>query len=424
MFWYEFIFVVLNAVSWLFPVYLTYVKNQYFIPLLSPQTFFPIFIFYQMLNSMMQVWTGWMGETENGILYTSQNAMISNDGYYLEPLMLLFFAGFFFHLPFIMAKPIVYQRERLIDAVKRPVKISVFSGFIIVSLMVFFILINYILPNAAFGTFWTYSLAMFSVFVLFPLYRSSKFYFIVALVVVAIYGFVLKSKAAFLFPFLSFFVYYFVSRQIKPNITFLVRMLLGLLLIYLLLSLGGFDFSARKIMHRDYAFESFSALVNDCDPVSITCDSEDVSSWTLAELGKAVPNIIHPDKANSFNPSLMVSEIFLQYDHDRLPDAYFNRFILFSGYYDLGVIGMIMQAFFIGLISNLLWGWIVKVSQRNNLFAYAYLPAPIYAGYFMSVGAFAYVFASFIIPAIIFIIIFSVLTKPTYPANFLISYDS
>jgi len=397
----------LNGILWIGPSIYQWVRSRGLLPVLDPQHYISFFVFYQLTNTMFQKWIGWMGETENGILYTSQLNYSYDENYYFLPLLFSAIAAIFFRIPFLIGKGNTLKSNVFLSALGQDFNTSklFYAALLILSLVSFSV--YSLIPNEGYGTFWSYALSMTNMFILFIAYKSAnKFFFIFAFLIIVSSALILKSKAALLFPFLPFIVVFMAKFRINLSLRGILRICIIALTFFSLLSLGGFDFSIRKIMHRDYAFESFSALIEKCETVSITCDSQEVFSWGAAELGKAIPNIIHPDKANAFNPSKKVSEIFLPQDFERLPDAYYNRFIFFSGYYDFGLVGLILHAFFAGLIFQFSWSLIISLAIRDPIYLFLYLPAPIYVGYYLSVGAYAYVIATYIFPAAFIFLIY------------------
>ena len=119
---------------------------------------------------------------------------------------------------------------------------------------------NYILPNTGLGTFWTYPLAMTNCFLPFMVFVINKRLGILCFVFTIITGTVLQSKAALVYPVLPILFYYFYFYFYLKNVFSIFIPILLIIFIWVLLSLGGFDFVLAKLLHRDYAFEVFAAL--------------------------------------------------------------------------------------------------------------------------------------------------------------------
>jgi len=210
-----------------------------------------------------------------------------------------------------------------------------------------------------------------------------------------------------------------------------MSLILGFLTIVYAFSIGGFGNDARRLLHRDYAFESFAALVNksenkffgNTEYLLTNQTNGPINSWTLNELEKGVPSILHPGKRYSINPSKAVTEMYLPEDYKVLPEAYFNRFILFSGYYDLGLIGALINALIFGMFYGWIWKKVkIKVHKVNLLWpVFLYMPIPAIASYFIAVGGITYGLINALIPiGLVFILLlisrFTIKTPKNYNA--------
>jgi len=183
---------------------------------------------------------------------------------------------------------------------------------------------------------------------------------------------------------------------------------LGFSMILFAFSIGGFGTDARRLLHRDYAFESFAALVNKSEnryfgsfEYLLTDQSNGpILSWTFNELEKGIPSILHPGKKDSINPSKAVTKMYLPEDYKVLPNAYFNRFLLFSGYYDIGLIGAIFNALLFGMFYGWIWKVVKRKVRKKNLLwpVFLYMPIPAIATYFIAVGGITYGLINVFIP--------------------------
>ena len=130
-----------------------------------------------------------------------------------------------------------------------------------------------------------------------------------------------------------------------------------------------------------------------------------VSSWTIAEIVEGIPSALNPYKQETINPAKLVTATFLPEDYAVIPFAYFNRFLLFAGYYDFGVIGALLQAFFIGVFYAVLWRKTLQVINKEGHFwpLIVYTPLPTISTYFVSVGGISYGLIIAVIPSLIFL---------------------
>lgn len=82
--------------------------------------------------------------------------------------------------------------------------------------------------------------------------------------------------------------------------------------------------------------------------------------------------------------------------------------MLFAGYYDFGIFGSLIGAFFYGLFLSYFWKLtktkIIKYEATWPIFVY--LPLPSFGVYFLACGAFAYPVINTTISSIILYIIF------------------
>ena len=109
------------------------------------------------------------------------------------------------------------------------------------------------------------------------------------------------------------------------------------------------------------------------------------------------------------NPAKRVAiELFPEEIVNR-PNTYWNRHMLFAGYYDFGIFGSLISAFFHGLFLSYFWKLTkTKVKRYNAKWpVFIYLPLPSFGVYFLSVGNFAYPFLTVSIAFTILLIIFN-----------------
>ena len=136
----------------------------------------------------------------------------------------------------------------------------------------------------------------------------------------------------------------------------------------------------------------------------------------VSDSSPVIPVIFRYDVASKRPTSKAVTEIYLPEDYKVLPHAYFNRFILFSGYYDLGLIGALISSLLFGMFYGWIWRKVKKKVQKINLLwpVFLYMPIPAIATYFIAVGGIAYGLINSLVPIglVFFIIILSRLKVP------------
>ena len=415
---FEFILSILITAVWLGP-FLISIKRKVF-NFLHPQTLIPLWLIYFIWNAMIEKWAPWMVEPEPGIIRTTTELLPKYPDFFILPLIVVLISGIFFHFGVRIMSPAVYSQSsydvrgmikyKIVDNQMK----SIFLLFSFILCAVAWVP-NFILPNTGLGTFWTYPLAMTNCFLPFMVFLINKRLGMICFVFTLITGTVLQSKASLIYPFLPIIFYYFYFYFYLKNIFSIFIPLLCIALLWILLSLGGFDFFLAKLLHRDYAFEVFASLIHFSNNslfgnleygISGVLNSSSVS-WIWAEIVEGIPSILNPYKAESVNPAKLVTESFLptDYANSTLRDAYFNRFLLFAGYHDFGFIGALLQAFIFGII----YAWFYRrflrrVSKEELLWPiFVYLPIPCISTYFVSAGGITYGFINALIPSLMII---------------------
>lgn len=430
----EIFLTILIVIFWLGPFFKSISSGR--VNALHPQFITPFWISYFVLNTMIQTWLSWMGGTEYGILRTTDAEMLYSRDYLIISLIIVALSAPFYHLGVRVFNNAINKsgHEYLIFSnISRvvPRKNQLLFSFLALLASATVWVPNYLMPNEGYGTFWTYPLVMTSVILPIMLFNIKKMLGIISLMLAFIGASILHSKASFVYPLLPFIMYYvFLKFNLKSFKSWLA-LILGLLTIVYAFSVGGFGSDARRLLHRDYAFESFAALVNKSENIFfgnaeylLTNQANGpINSWTLNELEKGVPSILHPGKRYSINPSKAVTEMYLPEDYKVLPEAYFNRFILFSGYYDLGLIGAFINALIFGMFYGWIWKKVkIKVCKVNLLWpVFLYMPIPAIASYFIAVGGITYGLINALIPiGIMFILLlisrFTIKTPKNYNA--------
>jgi hypothetical protein len=412
--------VVIVVLLWLWPFLKSLRTGK--VHVLHPQCLTPIWISYFVLNTMIQVWLSWMGGTEYGILRTTDAEMAHNRTYLIIPLVFVGLCAPFYHFGVRIFNPSIAKSGNDLLCIKQSVRVVRKSRTIMFSTLGLLAsatcwLPNYFIPNEGFGTFWTYPLAMVNVILPLMLFNIHKVLGVVSLALSFVGAAILHSKASFVYPLLPFIMYYvFLYFRIRSFKAWMA-MFVGFGIIVLSFSIGGFGNDARRLLHRDYAFESFAALVNksenryfgNAEYIFSGTTNGPITSWTFSEFEKGVPSILHPGKRNSINPSKAVTSMYLPEDYKALPNAYFNRFLVFSGYYDLGLIGAFLNALFVGMFYSFIWKVVKKKVMKTNLLwpIFLYMPIPAIGTYFIAVGGVTYGLINAFVPiAIVYILIF------------------
>ncbi len=400
------------VVVWLGPFLLS-LKHRVF-NFLHPQTLIPIWITYFVLNALVEKWTPWMVEQEPGIIRTTSHLLPEFPNLFILPLVVVLVSGVFFHLGIRVLSPSVYSKSSFnsreminYKIVDDDMRVSFLLLAFILSSMAW--VPNYLLPNEGLGTFWTYPLAMVNCFIPFMIYLINKPLGILSFGFMLVTGTVLQSKAALIYPMLPIIFYYFYFHfKIKNFFSLLIPVFI-ILFLWLLLSIGGFGFALAKLFHRDYAFEVFALLIHYSPnqlfgnlefAISGVLNSSSVS-WIWAEIIEGIPSILNPFKGESINPAKLVTSEFLPIDYAVLPSAYFNRFILFAGYHDFGIIGACIQGFSFGLLYSWFYRRFIRRVKKEKLLwpLFVYLPVPCLSTYFIAAGGITYGFINALIPA-------------------------
>ena len=364
-----------------------------------------------------------MIEQEPGIIRTTSFLLPTHPTLFILPLIIILVSGFFFHFGSRILSPSIYSDSsfnfrstseyEIIDYDHKTIFL-----FFAITLSSLAWVPNYLLPNEGLGTFWTYPLAMVNCFLPFMIYSINKplgflsFFFLILTVIV------LQSKAALVYPFLPIIFYYFFFKHKIKNLFSLSIPLFIIAFLWILLGIGGFDFVLAKLFHRDYAFEVFALLIH-YSPNNLFGNfeygisgilSSSSYSWTWAEISEGIPSVLNPFKGDSVNPAKLVTSSFLPIDYAVLPNAYFNRFLLFAGYHDFGILGSFMQAFIYGLLYSWFYRRCIRRVKSEKLLwpLFVYLPVPCLSTYFITAGGITSGFINALIPAfLIFLLVYS-----------------
>ena len=389
---------------------------------LHPQFFTPLWVAYFVINVMVQKWYPWMGGTRQGILRTTDRVLVSTEEYFILPLLVVALSAPFFHLGvriFCGSISLSSADRILLLKTKEVVAKSQRIPFVVIAFFASAVvwLPNYFIPNEGFGTFWTYPLAMANAFLPFMIYCVNKPVGLLSFGFTLVAAIIMRSKAAFIYPILPIAIYH-ISRLSAARLSswLYIAVVMSICFCLLMVGWGSYAFGiGRSILHRDYAFESFAALVHananhpfgNLGEAFSGNEGGPYTSWMLAELRSGVPSIVYANKRYTMSPSKMVSYYYLPEDHRVLPDAYFNRFLLFGGYYDIGMIGAFINALGFGALYGLFWR---KTRQSVRRIGYLwplflYLPIPSIATYFVTSGGISYGFINSIIPSLVILCI-------------------
>ena len=411
--------IILNVLVWLGPFLLSLRKGT--IHTLHPQFILPIYIIYFIINTHIQDVTNWMQEGDRAIIIGIVKLLPGLDSIsfsFDEALVLCALSGIFFHLGSrIFNKPIYNSIDEYIYVNKTKVINKNKNLVIIVAIIISSILWlpNYFIP-AGQGTFWTFPLALSVCFIPVAILGLSRpSFFITLTIALFVANYVLSSKAAFGFIILLM-LFYFTFFHFNFLKVFVYKSYLKTCAIFILLLsifFGSLFFGnlygkldTRKLFHRDYSFEIFAILVESKKLGLINYEK----SWIKNEFFEAFPTIIYKKKTTGqhINPAKRVAlELFPDTAIDK-PNTYWNRHMLFAGYYDFGIFGSLITAFFYGLFLSYFWKLTkAKVKKYDAKWPiFVYLPLPSFGVYFLGVGNYSYSIINTVIASIILLIIF------------------
>jgi len=405
----EFILLLVNIFLWLGPIF-NAIRKGIFLPL-HPQFMTPLFIIYFIINALIQKWLVWMLGARVGMLKTTHENLLSHPDYLVLPLIFIAMAAPFYHFGVKITSNTMKKstEDRTLLNKNYPVLKPLYeTPFIIIGFILSAIcwIPNYLLPNAGYGTFWTFPLALTSSFLPFMVFKVNKPMGILCFGFSIISGLILKSKASFLFPLLPLFFYYSSKVKISSFLSFfkpkfIITIITFITISISLLSIGGFGRDYVKLLHRDYSFEVFAAIIHKAPITGVK--NGPVNSWLLAEIKEGIPSIIWPGKRNSINPAKLVSQEFLPHDYAVQPFTYFNRFLLFAGYYDFGLFGALLSAFGFGVFYGFLWKKTKDLIYKSGYLwpLFLYITIPTIAVYFITSGGLSYGLINSGIPALI-----------------------
>jgi len=403
----EVILVFINIFLWLGPIFNS-LRKGIFNPL-HPQFMTPIFITYFIINVMLQKWFLWMMlGLRVGMLKTTHENLAADPDYLILPLIFVALAAPFYHFGVSLTSNKIsksFNDRILINENGTVISPTQKNPFLLVG---FFLCLvcwvpNYLLPNAGYGTFWTFPLALTSSFLPFMIFLVNKPIGILCFGSSIVAGFILRSKASFLFPLLPIFFYYATKIRFNSIFSLIKPKFIIIMITFFCLAFGllfiGFGTDYTRLLHRDYAFEVFAAIVKE-SPITGVRDGP-VWSWTIAEIKEGIPSILWPGKANSINPAKLVSFEFLPHDYYYNPGAYYNRFLLFAGYYDFGLIGALLSSMGYGMFYGWLWTRTKqKIIQSGYLWPlFLYITVPGIGVYYIASGGLTYGLINAFVPS-------------------------
>ena len=411
--------IILNILVWLGPFFISLRKGK--INTFHPQFIMPMFMIYFILNSYVQEQTNWMQEGNRAItvgvvklLPQLDPISFSFESAYIISLL----AGIFFHLGSGVFNKSIYNstNEHTLLNKKDTIygnRILLFLVTIIISSIVW--LPNYYFDTGAFGTFWTYPLALSVCFIPVAVLGINRILFFITLIIaIFVASYVLKSKAAFTYIFMPIF-FYLIFFNFNFNKLFTkksnFKKFLGIFFIFIILVSSLFignkygKMDTRTLFRRDYAFEIFAILVESKKLGLINNEK----SWIKNEVKQAIPSIILKSKRTTHvNPAKRVAiELFPETAFIR-PNTYWNRHLLFAGYYDFGIFGALVSAFLFGSFFSYTWKVTKeKVYKYNAKWPiFVYLPIPSFGAYFLACGGYAYSILNTLVASVILLIIF------------------
>jgi len=413
--------VILNILVWLGPFFLSLRKGN--VNTLHPQFIVPFFMVYFIINSYIQDQTNWMAEGQRAIIVGVVQLLPGLNPInfsFKKALVICLFSGIFFHLGSrIFNKPIYNSLNESIFLNKKKIingnkKIIILSAITISSVAW---LPNYFIPNSDFGTSWTFSLALSILFIPVAMFGISIFVFFITLfIAIFVAYFIITSKAAFAFIVIPM-IFYFIFFHLNILKFFLFkRYLKNFIIFFFILSIFVTSFfignkygklEIRSFFRRDYSFEIFAILVESKDLELINYEK----SWIMNEVLQTLPSIIYEKKKTleHINPAKRVAlELFPQEAIGERKNTYWNRHLLFAGYYDFGVFGSLISAFFYGLFFSFFWKFTKEKVEKYNAKwpILVYLPLPSFGAYFLANGGYAYSLINTSVASMILYIIF------------------
>jgi len=383
---------------------------------LHPQFIIPFYMVYFILNSFIQDSTNWMNEGNRAIIVGLVKLLPELSVYnfsFEKTLFISLISGIFFHIgSLVFNKSIYNSNHEHVFLDKKTIVHGRKKNVILTSVIICSVcwLPYYFLSHLGGGTFWTYSLALSSAFIPVALFSINRFIFFITLLFALLIATILKSKASYVYTFLPIIFYYiffhfdFLKIFIKKKyLTSAIISFIIFIIIIIFLNIG--NLGAKRLFHRDYAFEIFAILVESKELGLI----QSQKSWIKNEVLEIVPSILYKEKFTThINPAKRVAiELFPETAKDR-SGTYWNRHLLFAGYYDFGFIGSLISAFIYGLFFSYLWRVTKqKVKEYNAKWPiFVYLPLPTFGAYFLAVGGLNYGLINMTIASIILYLIF------------------
>ncbi len=385
---------LLCAGVWLGPFLYNLSKGRW--RLLHPIGFFPFIMAYMLVPPLWYRWD------DTPMLKTA--ASMGLDPWFLaEPMVLLAFAGLFYHLGVRASgtRLVLGPRDSVDACVRLPVIRSVpTAGIAVSSALAFLLVVAAILlkygTEVSEGFFWA-TIAFSSVNVIpllvFQQHRFTGLLFVLAAMPTLL--FLSGSKAAFLYVPISFVVFY--DHRILDLSKTLTVVLVGCVLATPLAvamygsetrtledvrearQIGSWDMAIEHISHRENAFEAFACVYQwrrEGEPYHLG-----VMLWR--DLLDMVPAVFWPGKPEGVS-LYDFPECYLPNDYDGRP-MHYARHLMTPFFLDFGAVGCCLATLLVGLMYGCAYRAArnASIERRDVCWLLIYLPLVFNAKYFV-----------------------------------------
>ena len=413
---------VLVIIVWLTPGIYLIKRNK--INITHPFVFFPLFVVYTALVPFSEYVFGWSAKfAAIGLRAVSSEIILSGGyAYIITNIYLIISAIFYFVGVYIFTKGIPKKANFIrIQPIKfKKIKLKVLLYILLLPVIVGPILFVNISESGNYFVTQIFGLTFYipGLLVLFNFY-AFMLAFIIAIPTVT----VILSKANIFYLFLwSFIPFDFIKYKIKFKKTFyILSICFGLFLASWMVDkrdefTGPADTNQivglfYTFFFREYGYDVFASDVYH----AYNNDKINTKSYLFGEFAEIIPSSVYENlfgekKVRMGN--LVGYEILREYKAARLGVGY-NRYFLTSFYHDLGVIGVIIGSFIIGLMNGYWFKKNIKLflKTNNRIHIARYLTIPLNFHYLIN-GLIFYFLANFIFMNIL-ISIFKLTYKKT-----------
>jgi len=390
----EFILFLLNILIYLFPIIKSLKKKSF--SFIYPHFMISFFIVINISVALFQRWFNlFNSEVPYALRHTARLYM--NDNFYITPLLLSLLGGLFLNLGVKAGCGNNYSDEKDLIHIRTSYPILNYISIKILFLMSLFLIAIASLPFLIFGQsrgyFWTAALIYASYFIPMLIVKKSISFgtiiFFLGFIIPGIRG----SKGDFIYYLMpTLFFNQDLIKKAKNKIFIVIALCAAFLivitgtknLIYLRIGGSNQENIIDNILKREYGFEIFAIAVSEESPINLFRSD----SWLLYEMKETLPSFILHNKPEM---GKIVAMTYLPVDYRLNPLAGYNRFYLLHFYHDLGVLGIIIGAFFIGFILSRIYEYLrIRALEINDISILAYyVPFVVYAE-LIAAGVYAY----------------------------------